>query len=232
MEEECEESESEESEESELESEPESVIPPPKTDPSSSGTVPITVEKEPSEPAIAVNLDTSDEFVITDDITDPVMPTVKPLPVTQIKIASPLPKAKKMRKKRKLRKSPRKIKNFEADDYFEEDLDKLISTGIRTKGHTLDLSRRMIQATDFNTRLILCELLRKADDPCKRLFIDYRGLNTLGFWAMELGTWESGTDPKDLELDLMESVEDVLAVLTVPDKQVNHFIVLNTVLTR
>ena len=52
------------------------------------------------------------------------------------------------------------------------------------------------------------------DAPCKRLFIDYRGLQTLGHWMTEL------RGQSDLELNLMESVEDVLAVLTIPDKQV------------
>ena len=95
------------------------------------------------------------------------MPSVKPLPASvtpvpsTVKVAQvPLPKPKKI-KRRKLRKSPRKIKNFDADDY-EEQLDKLKSTGIRTKAHTLDLSRRMLQNPDLNTKLILCELLRKA----------------------------------------------------------------------
>ena len=95
------------------------------------------------------------------------MPSVKPLPApvtpvpTTDKVTQdPLPKPKKI-KRRKLRKSPRKIKNFEADDY-EEGLDKLKTTGIRTKDHTLALSRRMLQNPDLNTKLILCELLRKA----------------------------------------------------------------------
>ena len=52
------------------------------------------------------------------------------------------------------------------------------------------------------------------DAPCKRLFIDYRGLQTLGHWMTEL------RGQNDLELNLMESVEDVLAVLNIPDKQV------------
>ena len=94
-----------------------------------------------------------------------VMPSVKPLPASvsvasTVKVASSLPKPKKMKRK-KLRKSPRKIKNFDADDH-EEKLDKLKSTGIRTKDHTLDLSRMMLQNPDLNTKLTLCELLRKA----------------------------------------------------------------------
>lgn len=153
-------------------------------------------------------LDTSDEL-----ITDPVMPVVKPLPENHTKL-EPLPKPKKIRRKLR-RKSPRKIKNYEADDYEEDLLDKLKSTGVRTKAHTLELCRRMFQATDLNIKLVLCQLLRGADAPCKRLFIDYRGLRTIGHWVTDL------TGSLELELDLMESVEDTLAVLTIPDQQVS-----------
>ena len=58
------------------------------------------------------------------------------------------------------------------------------------------------------------QVLLFSDAPCKRLFIDYRGLQTLGHWMTEL------RGQNDLELNLMESVEDVLAVLNIPDKQV------------
>ncbi len=161
------------------------------------------------------DLNTSDELV-DEFIPDPVMPIVKPLSKEpkKIRVASPLPKARKIKTKSKLkRKSPRKIKNFEADDY-EEDLDKLKSTGIRTKAHTLELCRRMFQTTDLNLKLILCDLLKGADSPCKKLFIDYRGLFTFGHWVTDLN------GSTDLELNLMETIEDVLAVLTIPDKQV------------
>ena len=87
-----------------------------------------------------------------------------------------LPSNKKPRRKRR---SPRKIKNFEAEDYDEE-FEKIRNTGIRTKYHTRDLIRRMIQTTDLNHKVILADLLRSADPPCRRLFIDYRGLFILG----------------------------------------------------
>ena len=96
------------------------------------------------------------------------MPSVKPLPTSAtsaspiwaVKVAGPLSKPQK-RKSKKLRISLHKIKNFDADDH-EEKLEKLKSTGIRTKDHTLELSRMMLQNPDLNTKLTLCELLRKA----------------------------------------------------------------------
>ena len=91
------------------------------------------------------------------------------------------PKVRKVRKRR----SPRKIKNFETEDYDEE-LERLKATGIRTKDHTRDLCRRMIRTTDLNQRLVMAKLLKSADPPCRRLFIDYRGLFILGNWISDL----------------------------------------------
>ena len=96
------------------------------------------------------------------------MPSVNPLPTSAtsasptwaVKVSSPLSKPTKMKSK-KLHISLYKIKNFDADD-LKEKLEKLKSTGIRTKDHTLDLSRMMLQNPDLNSKLALCELLRKA----------------------------------------------------------------------
>ena len=96
------------------------------------------------------------------------MPSVKPLPTSAtsasttwaVKVAGPLSKPQKMKSK-KLRISLHKIKNFDADDHKEK-LEKLKLTGIQTKDHTLELSRMMLQNPDLNTKLTLCELLRKA----------------------------------------------------------------------
>ena len=53
-----------------------------------------------------------------------------------------------------------------------------------------------------------------SDAHCKHFFINYRGLQTLGHWMTEL------QGQNELELNLMESVVDVLALLSIPDKQV------------
>ena len=96
------------------------------------------------------------------------MPSANPLPTSAtsesptwaVKVSSPLSKPPKMKSK-KLHISLYKIKNFDADD-LKEKLEKLKSTGIQTKDHTLDLSRMMLQNPDLNTKLTLCELLRRA----------------------------------------------------------------------
>ncbi len=84
-------------------------------------------------------------------------------------------------------------------------------TGVRTKRHTVDLCRLMVRSTDFSTRMALAGLLHGADQPCKRLFLDYHGLKILHGWMETLG-W---TQP---DLELKAAVEDALDSLSVPHK--------------
>ena len=120
------------------------------------------------------------------------------------------PKQRKYNKRR-LRRTPRKIKNFETDE-FEEDIERLKMTGIRTKSHTVDLCRLMVRVTETKTRLILCHLLLDADSPCRRLFLDYHGLKILNSWMADL-KWESLID-----LEVKIALEDVLGILNIPHK--------------
>ena len=71
----------------------------------------------------------------------------------------------------------------------------------------------MFVATDLKFKLVMASLLRHADKPCRRLFIDYRGLTIIGNWVVELA-WTP------VELDLKIELLDALAILPIPDKQV------------
>ena len=66
-------------------------------------------------------------------------------------------------------------------------------------------NRLMVRATDLNTRLVLAGLLREADSPCRRLFLDYHGLKILGGWMAELG-WAAAR-----ELELKEKVDNLVS---------------------
>ena len=118
---------------------------------------------------------------------------------------------KAKRSTRRIRRTPRKIKNFETDE-FEEEIERLKMTGIRTKGHTVELCRLMVRVTDTKTRLVLSHLLLDADAPCRRLFLDYHGLKILNSWMSDL-TWKSS-----LDLNVKMALEDVLSVLNIPHK--------------
>ena len=50
---------------------------------------------------------------------------------------------------------------------YEEEIERLKSTGIRTKTHTVELCRLMVRVTDLNTKTTLASLIRTADNPCR-----------------------------------------------------------------
>lgn len=125
--------------------------------------------------------------------------------------APPFRKEKpKMKKRRRVRKSPRKIKNYE-DDEEEEEIERFKTSGIRNQKHTVELCRLMVRTTDLNTRISLTRLVEAADVPCRRLFLDYRGLNIMHSWMSQLG-WT----PK--ELDLKIAIEEALSKLNIPHR--------------
>ena len=115
-----------------------------------------------------------------------------------------------LKARKKQRKSPRKVKNFE-DDY-DEDIERFKTTGIRTKHHTVELCRLMFRTNDLANRLTLANLLLGAEKTCRRLFLDYNGLKIMHSWMSELGFEPLG------HLDLKLILEDVLAVLAIPHK--------------
>ena len=119
---------------------------------------------------------------------------------------------KKEKKKRERKKKEKKPKKYEVDD-TEEELEKLMVTGVKNKIQTLQLCRLMVRATRVSTRLKLADLLFEADQPCLRLFLDYQGLRILYSWMFEL-EWSVE------ELELKLRIESVLALLPVPHKTI------------
>jgi histone-lysine N-methyltransferase SETD2 len=69
----------------------------------------------------------------------------------------------------------------------------------------------MLRCFDTSTKLALASLLLDADAPCKRLFIDYRGLTILHKWMESLGWTED-------DLKLKEALEDILRGLPISHK--------------
>ena len=117
--------------------------------------------------------------------------------------------AKKEVKKKEKKKREKKPKKYEVDDY-EEELQRLVSSGVRNKMHTVQLCRLMVRATKA-AKPKLTELLIEADQPCLRLFLDYQGLKILYSWMFMLG-WSSE------ELELKLKIENVLSVINFPHK--------------
>ena len=125
----------------------------------------------------------------------------------------PLPEEDKKirRKRRRRRRSPRKIKNYEDNEYDE--LEQLVRTGIRNKKNTVQLFRILVRTTDFVSRMNLLNMMIQADAPCKRLFIDYQVLKILSGKVADLGF-----QMRDLDMKL--TVQELLSRLPIPNRTV------------
>ena len=117
--------------------------------------------------------------------------------------------AKKETKKKEKKRREKKPKKYEVDD-FEEELERLMSTGVHNKMQTVQLCRLMVRATQ-PSKPHLADLLVEADQACLRLFLDYQGLKILYSWMFMLG-WSV----EDLELKL--KIENVLSAIHFPHK--------------
>ncbi|KAI5640686.1 SET domain-containing protein [Phthorimaea operculella] len=103
------------------------------------------------------------------------------------------------RKPKKERKYKPKAKDLVQDADIEEDLEALSRTGVKNQSHTLRLSRTIVRAKTRRCQVALLRLLRDADLPCRRLFLDYRGLRLLAPWCNDA--------PLDFRLEMLSTVD-------------------------
>lgn len=97
---------------------------------------------------------------------------------------------------------------------LEREIDKLSSSGVKNRTQTLTLSRLMVRAEDLQPRKNILNVLRKADQACRRLFLDYHGLKLLWGWMVDAAS--AGQNPENIEfkMDLLKT----LSSLPVPNK--------------
>lgn len=62
---------------------------------------------------------------------------------------------------------------------MDEEIDLLVTTGLKNQAHTLKLSRLMLRAKEPAQRAKLLRVLRRGELPCRRLFLDYHGLRLM-----------------------------------------------------
>lgn len=86
---------------------------------------------------------------------------------------------------------------------LEDEIEKLNSHKLRNREDTLNLSRLMVRAEDFNSRVMLLRLLQTGEPACRRLFLDYHGLRVLWSWMADLGTGHENVELKSEVSDLM-----------------------------
>lgn len=80
---------------------------------------------------------------------------------------------------------------------LEEEIEKLGSSGLKNRAHTLTMCRLMVRAEDSESRIQLLKLIQEGVPACRRLFLDYHGLRLIWSWMMN-----SSTNCENPDLDL------------------------------
>lgn len=68
---------------------------------------------------------------------------------------------------------------------MDEEIETLLTTGLKNQAHTLKLSRLMVRSKETLQRIRLLNLLREGEVPCRRLFLDYHGLRLIHGWMTD-----------------------------------------------
>ncbi|XP_054727105.1 probable histone-lysine N-methyltransferase CG1716 [Anastrepha obliqua] len=116
-------------------------------------------------------------------------------------------KQNKEKKEKRLRTTasgePTKTARYLEDPDIEDEVKFLSRGGLRNQSDTLRFSRLVVRAKLPQTRLNLLKILRSAEVPCRRLFLDYHGLRLLHGWMSEDG------GDMAIRLSLLEALESL-----------------------
>ncbi|KAL1490468.1 hypothetical protein ABEB36_013156 [Hypothenemus hampei] len=118
--------------------------------------------------------------------------------------------------KKTSRRRPRKEVLFEDFDQLIEDIEMLLTTGLKNQAHTLKLSRLMVRAKDLEQRKKLLRVLRRGELPCRRLFLDYHGLRLMHGYMIDAQQLQVSSQLEMIQtkLELLQT----LAVLPIQNK--------------
>ncbi|XP_023021580.2 LOW QUALITY PROTEIN: SET domain containing 2 [Leptinotarsa decemlineata] len=117
--------------------------------------------------------------------------------------------------KKKCQKKKPRIELFEEIDQLNEEMELLITTGLKNQAHTLKLSRLMVRAKETQQRTKLLRVLRRGELPCRRLFLDYHGLRLIhGYMIDAQHLVMANKKYESVRLEILQT----LAVLPIPNK--------------
>ncbi|CAG9853837.1 unnamed protein product [Phyllotreta striolata] len=117
--------------------------------------------------------------------------------------------------KRRVQKKKPRIEMFEEIDQLNEEIDMLVTTGLKNQAHTLKLSRLMVRAKEPQQRAKLLRVLRRGELPCRRLFLDYHGLRLMhGYMIDAQQLVHTNKKFESVRLEMLQT----LAVLPIPNK--------------
>ncbi|XP_056630996.1 probable histone-lysine N-methyltransferase CG1716 isoform X2 [Diorhabda sublineata] len=117
--------------------------------------------------------------------------------------------------KKKVQKKKPRIEMFEEVDQLNEEIEMLVTTGLKNQAHTLKVSRLMVRAKEPQQRAKLLRILRRGELPCRRLFLDYHGLRLMhGYMIDAQQLAVANKQFESLRLEVLQT----LAVLPIPNK--------------
>ncbi|XP_065090094.1 probable histone-lysine N-methyltransferase CG1716 [Ochlerotatus camptorhynchus] len=134
----------------------------------------------------------------------------KPVAIEPAIVKPPEPKVPKKVRKRIERPNKRRPQIHEDPD-LEQEINHLLKTGLKNQAQTLKLSRLMVRAKDIKSRSRLLTILQSGELPCRRLFLDYHGLQLLYGWICE-----STESIEDLKFRIQ--ILDTMDRLPIPNK--------------
>ncbi|XP_066157816.1 histone-lysine N-methyltransferase Set2 [Euwallacea fornicatus] len=134
-------------------------------------------------------------------------PQLHPTEVTAVEMPQTMEPLKKSSKKKS-----RKEVLYEEIDQLNEDIEMLLTTGLKNQTHTLKLSRLMVRAKDLEQRKKLLRTLRRGELACRRLFLDYHGLRLMHGYMIDAQQLKNNAKAS---LEVMQTKLEVLQTLAV-----------------
>lgn len=122
-------------------------------------------------------------------------------------------KEKRYERDTKKKKEEKKPADYMEDEDLEEEIDKLCSSGLKNRAHTLTLSRLMVRSRELEHRTRLLRVIQSGEQPCRRLFLDYHGLRLIWSYVMDIATNES-EEAQQFRLEVLKT----LNTLPIPNK--------------
>ncbi|CAG9771752.1 unnamed protein product [Ceutorhynchus assimilis] len=117
--------------------------------------------------------------------------------------------------KKTVKKKSKKEILFEDFDQLNDEIDMLVTTGLKNQAHTLKLSRLMVRAKDLEQRKKLLRVLRRGELPCRRLFLDYHGLRLMHGYMIDAQQLKPNLKEATPKVDVSQTKLELLQTLAV-----------------
>lgn len=104
-----------------------------------------------------------------------------------------------------VKKIPKIVTKASTED--SKQVSMLTNSGIKNKSQTLEFSRLIVRTKVIDLRLSLLSILKSADLPCRRLFLDCNGLRLLHNWMCDETDQQHSISHHLLHLELLNAFD-------------------------